>query len=356
MLKRFFRVISVLLIFSMLIPTVFANEYTVNETMYGEKSDTEIAIENLLDERAGILNMLFLEETADTSEEILSELNDKDLALARLGVTFLSDSQVRQMFPETKNDKALALTGQTLLVTGDNSVQPMVDAPDSSKNTWTTYRSSFVSNGVTYNLQRLTAQPNSSSSPLMNVGSRKITFSNNWKAGAVNVISSVGKSILGDVLSDITGAQIALSFYDAVRSFVTGIDSTTEVDVPHISYTWSNVTTAAFTYVRLSTQSDDYQWLSLVSTYTQTQVNYDIPSFTNVNGTTISPTIIEGSRTIKAIPTNYNSSELAVTAYKTVSGGPLQNCVSYIQISGPESKSVQKIYPCYPSYPLQCEY
>lgn len=357
MLKKFLQVISSLLVLGILVTTVFANEYVVNETAREGKTDTEIAIENLLADRAELLNLLFIQEASNSTPINLVALNNIDLALARLGVTFLSDSQVAQMFPETKNDKTLALAGQTQLHKSSNSVQPRADAPDSSLNTWTTYRSSFIKDGVTYNLQRLTAQPNvSSNSPLKNVGSRTITFNNNWRAGAENAISSVAKSILSGVLSEVPGASMAVSFYDAVCSFVAGINTTTEVDVPNITYVWSNVTTAIFTYVRLSTQSDDYQWLALVSTHTKTAVSYDIPAFEIIDTSTVTPTIIHGSRTITTIPPNCNSSELAVAAYNTVSSGPIQNCVSYIEISGPESKRVQRIYPCTPSFPLHCEY
>ena len=60
-------------------------------------------------------------------------------------------------------------------------------------------------------------------------------------------------------------------------------------------------------------------------------------------------------RTIYATPSGYDSNSAAVNAYKTVSGGPVHNAVSNIQISGPESKNVQTIWPCYPIFPLQCE-
>lgn len=157
---------------------------------------------------------------------------------------------------------------------------------------------------------------------------------------------------------DIPGASLVLTLYDAVQSFMTGISTTTEVDVPNITYSWSNVTTASFIYVRLNDQTDDYQWLSLISTKTTTAVGYQIPQFSykKTNGTwVLTPQIIQDSRNINSTPSYYNSTDIAVSAHNSGSGSALQNCVSYVQISGPESKSVQTIYPCYPSFPIHCE-
>lgn len=39
----------------------------------------------------------------------------------------------------------------------------------------------------------------------------------------------------------------------------------------------------------------------------------------------------------------------------SVSGGPVHRAVSYVQISGPESTSVQKVSICYPNFPAHCE-
>jgi hypothetical protein len=74
----------------------------------------------------------------------------------------------------------------------------------------------------------------------------------------------------------------------------------------------------------------------------------------NSSGTWIpEPALATGNRTLYNTPYEYSSSAEAVHAY-TVSRA-LNDSVSNITISGPESKTVQTIYPLYPSFPLDCE-
>jgi len=279
----------------------------------------------------------------------ISDLNDVDLKLAKLGIEFLTEDQVKTQFPETKTDKKLALAGQTI------QIASRVSTPSSNRNTWMSYRtSSYLYGGKKYNIQRLIAQPKQSSSALCNSGSRMVTFSTNWSAGIANVIKS---SILSAV-GLIQGSTFALAFYDAVSSFLSGISRTTEVKVPHINYSWSSTTTAVFTYIRLESQTDNYQWLSLISTKTQTVVGYTIPTFNykSSNGYWyLTPKLVQGNRTIYGTPNGYDSYVEAIFAYNSIGGGPRHRAISSITISGPESKTVQVIYPCYPQFPLHCE-
>ena len=48
----------------------------------------------------------------------------------------------------------------------------------------------------------------------------------------------------------IPGASLALSVYDVVSSFVSGISKETTITDAEISYTWAQVTTAVFSYVQ----------------------------------------------------------------------------------------------------------
>ena len=334
-----------------------ASAYHENET--SNLSSYEQEIENLFDQRAALLAQIFDEQGVLVQNSRMDSLNAIDMQLARKGVTFLSLDEVYAQFPETKSNKDLSLSGKTIDGLQADALTPMVEVPDSAVNTWASYRSTYTSGGVTYNIQKLVAQPSSTSSPLTDIGSRTITFSKNWQAGVTNVLSTVAEAGVGLLVEEIPGASIVLTFFDAVKSFFTGIATTTEVDVPNIAYSWSNVTTASFMYVRQSTQTDDYQWLSLICTKTVTAVGYQLPQFNykNSNGSwVLTPEVVQGSRTIYTTPSNYNSNSLAVSAYTSVSGGPLQNCVSYVQISGPESKRVEKISPCYPAFPLHCEF
>ena len=347
-------VLGMILVISMMFSSpVLAEDITMNdETIYQEINATDVAIQALLDERATILNGSFSTKDMSSQDAFVDALNEIDLKLAKLGVAFLDEEEVMEQFPDTKCDKALSLSGKTQQISQNYDIN--ANRPSSENNSWLTYRTTYVTDGTTYNIQRLIAQPKSTDSPLTDMGSRIVTFSQNWEAGVTNVIYSLAESAVGLI----PGSTFALTVYGAASEFLSGISTTTEVSVPNITYSWSSTTTAVFTYVRLDEQSDDYQWLSLISTKTQTAVGYNIPTFNyeQSNGTWgISPEIIQGTRTIENVPTGYDSMEVAIAAYNTVSGGPVRNVVSNIQISGPESKSVETIWPCCPNFPLQCE-
>ena len=361
MLKKLNKTIcslaAIILIITSSSLSVSAVSYHENKT--ATISSYEQEIEHLFDQRAALLAQIFRAQDIQVQNSRMDALNTIDMQLARKGVTFLSLDEVYSQFPETKCNKELSLSGKTMSVFQDGTRTPRVEVPNSPVNTWASYRSTYTSNGVTYNIQKLIAQPTSPDSPLAEANSRIVTFSRNWEAGAVNVISTVAEVGLGILVEDLPGASFALTLFDAIESFVTGISTTTEVDVPHITYSWSNVTTASFMYVRKSNQTDDFQWLSLICTKTATEVGYQLPQFgyVNSNGTSVlTPEVIQGNRTIYNTPNSYNSNSLAVTAYNTVSGGPLQRCIGSVDITAPEGKRVEEIHPCYPSFPLHCEF
>ena len=361
MLKKLTKIICLLVAFVFIFSSssfdVSAASYPGNEMVHLSAVDEEI--ESLFDQRAALLAQIFGEPQwyAQTQKTRMDALNAIDTQLARKGVTFLSLNEVYEQFPETKNNKAFS--GKTMKKMQGDTLTPQAEIPDSPVNTWASYRSTYTSNGVTYNIQKLIAQPSSPSSPLAEVGTRTVTFSRNWEAGAVNVFSTLAEASLEGLVGEIPGASFALTFLDAVDSFIAGVSTTTEVDVPHITYSWSLVTTASFMYVRQNNQTDDYQWLSLVCTKTATQVGYQIPCFGYVDsgGTSVlTPNVIQGDRMIYNTPNNYNSDSLAVSAYNAGAGFPLQNCIGSIDITAPEGKRVERISPCYPSYPIHCEF
>lgn len=300
----------------------------------------------MLDERATVLSEFFFENSNINSR--LANLEVIDSKLHECGVEFLSDEQANSLLLEMQKKSGSETGGQGYVI-------GRVEPPDTGVNTWMTYRSIYTSNGVSHNIQRLVAQPKLSNSPLANTGSRIITYGVNWAAGTENLIVSTAESLAGNI----PGASLVLSVYDAIRSFISGLSTTTEVSAPNITYTWSNVTTATFIYVRLDTESDDAQQLSSISTKTVTAVGYDIPKFNYkaVNGSwVLFPDIIQGKRTIYATPSRYANIADAVDAYNGLYPCPVQNEVYNIKISGPESKNVEVTWPCNPNSPLDCEW
>lgn len=355
--KTICLLVSVIMVISSSALAVSASTYSQNDT--ASVSSYEQEIEDLFDQRASLLAQIFGNQGVQAQNARINALNAIDMQLARKGVTFLSLEEVNAQFPETKLSKEQSLSGKAVGELQCDTATPFVETPDSAVNTWASYRSTYTSGGVTYNIQKLVAQPTSTSSPLTDIGSRTITFSKNWQAGVTNVLSTLAGATVGGFVEEIPGASLGLTLFDAVKSFLTGIETTTEVDVPNIAYSWASVTTASFVYVRKSNETDEYQWLSLICTKVVTDAGYQLPKFNykNSNGSwVLTPEIVQDSRTIYSTPSNYNSASLAVSVYTSVSGGALQNCVGYVQISGPESKQVEEINPCCPAFPLHCEF
>lgn len=361
MLKdRVWRIVSISIALVMLLTTTaFAADITPTEEVEGYVSDAEEkVIQNLLDQRAVILNEYFMNEGANQNNRSITKLNMVDLELIRCGVTFLTEEQVEKQFPDAKIRKSDIWQETTIHTEGNAAIEPCIDTPESDVNQWTTYRKIYTYNGVTYNIQKLIAQPIKEGSALARHGDYTVRSERNWTAGAENVLSVAASNSVDGLVSSIPGAGLALTFFDMVKGLVEGISITTEVKVPHITYSWSCSTTAVFSYVRLIGESDDDQWLSLISTKANTYVEYMTSSFDRKleNGIWKSESgEIQGSRNIDSTPSQYNSDEVAVIAYNSVLGGYASRCVSFIDITGPESKRAAYITSCIPACPVHCE-
>ena len=141
-------------------------------------------------------------------------------------------------------------------------------------------------------------------------------------------------------IGSIPGASLFVSVYDAVSSGISGISRTTEVNVPHITYSWSQATTASFAYVRKENESDDYQWLSYISTKVVAAVGYQIPSFEyeNTDGQwVVVPTVTQGSNHL-CPPSGYDSIYSAVMAYRDPYSYPSRAAVDYITFPARKTK------------------
>lgn len=345
-MKKFICIIISLVILNSLSITSMA----ANNTNYDEKgniSTNEKVITKLFDER----QKLFFEESVD-----LKKLNEIDFNLHSLGVDFLTLEEVDKQFPEAKAQREKVLTGNTGTESPLNqNVTPYVVAPDSSVNTWASYRTvGYYYGGSYYNIQKLVAQPINNKSALWENGERTVSFSVNWKAGVTNLITSLAYSAAGTI------ASTPITVYDALSSVWSGLKTVSDVNPSDVTYKWRTQTTAVFSYVKPEGKSDSYQSLSHISTKCLTSVGYlaAIDSWRQ-NGSgawVLYPYIKSSSKYLEHIPSGYNDTFKAVWAYINVSGGSAyHDCVDKIKISGPESKSVQTIYPCYPQFPLQCE-
>lgn len=317
------------------------------DTTNQNDNDSQIMRENrineLLDDRAALLNELSLNDiNPETFEQRMQAL---DSELMRLGVEFLDYEQVCQMFPDSKANKELAFSGNT------QEEPTRITPPSSNKNSWMSYRTTYTAGNTSYDIQRLIAQGSSSSSPLLSYGTAVKTFNANWTAGTTNVIKTVASALIGSIQE----AAAYVTFYELLSAFVSGVSTTTVVTAPNITYSWSNATTAVFTYVRKSFQSDIYQYLSQVSTKTQTAVSYQSPGFEYQNpGSPWIPKVVYGNYTVYQTPVGYDNIPIAVSVFNTMTSTDIRE-VWYVQLKGPQDAPVQNIYPLCPSVPYDCE-
>lgn len=314
---------------------------------YGSNTSISATVEeriyHLIDERALLLNEMNL---CDVSEEQFERrLMSIDDELESLGVEFLDYEQVCHLFPDSKANKELAFSGNT------QEKNDRIDPPSSNKNYWMSYRSTYTAGNTSFDIQRLIAQGSSNSSPLLSYGTATKTYNANWTAGTTNVIKSIASALIGSIQE----ASAYVTFYELLSAFVSGVSTTTVVTAPHIAYTWSNATTAVFTYVRKSFQSDAYQYLSQVSTKTQTAVSYNIPSFKYQNtGGPWMPIVVYGNTTMYNTPVGYDNIPIAVSIFNTMSNTDKRE-VWYVNLKGPQDSPVYTIYPLCPSIPSDCE-
>lgn len=292
-------------------------------------TSNDMLVEELFNQRALLIN-----------ENRFNELDEIDRQLATLGTYKISEQAISSLL----SSKSKLSTKESAL--SRESYDPLVVKPEANNVSWYSSRTTLLYNGVNYEIQTLTAQPNAYSSNLKQRGNRAISSTYKWKAGSMNAIKALGAGLLGEI----PGASLVSTVYSTVSSFVSGISPTTEISSAAINYSYANTTTATFKYVKKVGQSDDYQWLSYISTKCVTAIGYQYPEF-SYSGGSVTPNIIQGKRTLYSTPSGYNSNLNAVKAYNSTYG--LQKaCVGSIQITGIESKTVSNIYPVYPEFPL----
>ncbi|MDC3417083.1 hypothetical protein [Aquibacillus salsiterrae] len=263
--------------------------------------------------------------------------------LEKLGVEFLSKKEVKEKFPKYKNEKYLK---EHLGLEATSLVTPLIDQPsDTNDVDWSTYRSTVYQDGETYDVQRLVAQPNSSNSELSEHGFRTIRSTYNWKAGYMNVLSTGAKTAAGEI----PGAGIALSVYDAFKGMITGISKETTITDANINYSWNIATTAVFSYVKLASQSDDYQDLSYISTRLDGKNFYTLLTFEDENGD-FKAGGEQGQRDVFVVPSGYDSGFNAVDAYLSPYAKSRATVTRY-DIAGIEGSHVSYVYLVDPSFP-----
>ncbi|WP_348816462.1 hypothetical protein [Faecalibacterium prausnitzii] len=303
---------ATVLILNHLLPTSFASSPKI-ETL----SDT--ALSNLYEKRAQLICLRKFDELATIDKQ-----------LKNMGVEFLSSEDVAKKFAMS-------------------SKVARVSRPTSANVTWTSKRVNYTYNGVTYEIQTLTAQPKNDKSKLYLQGNRAISSTYNWAAGRMNAIKVIAEAYISSKISKTQ--QLLLTFYDIISSVATGIKKETVLSAAAVMYTHSSTSTVSFKYVKVKGQSDSEQDLCYVSTMCTSVFATQSSKLTTENGTAI-PSVQQWQKTIVSKPAGYDSD---LNAVKSFAGTSTQRnaFVWAIDVTGIENKTVFSISPLAPQTPVQ---
>ena len=303
----------------------------------------EERIDALLSERERIL--------AEDPVNVM-ELNAVESELMDLGVTFLTDTEVAEQFP----DAYASVQGTDSNETDENGIAPRIDAPVNRSNQWTLR--TFIGceyMGEYYVVQKLMAEPLvEENSSLWDEGMATVNYNYNWEAGATTFLQYAAEGTVS------VFAPISYTVYDAFSSIWSAIRPVSIIDASDVIYRWENKTTVIFWYVYPDDGDEDDEKLVMVTTKCQTHVSYivDVDSWSQNGDGTLTPIPAQdtGSREFSVSPINTATSfalpqACYLYANNLVAAEPYYDFVDRIVISGPESNQVVDIYPVCPRFP-----
>ena len=201
-------------------------------------------IESLLDERV----YFQIEHPDDTIG--LCEIDDQ---LQSLGVDFLDDQEVQQLLQDEVAEQ----------------IAPYASVPSTSpNNTWMSYRTSNYSyNGKKYNIQTVVVNPKNYKSKLANEATVTIEYPDqsifNLTAASLSLLKTAAGTIGGEVSPAV---PIVISFYDAFKEAITGLQTTSIVKFSKLVYDYDIRVSATFEFTRLENEPDSNQTLTHIHT------------------------------------------------------------------------------------------
>lgn len=148
-------------------------------------------VDALLYERALVVTESFI-----TGEDVEDRVAEIDRRIVEAGGEFLTTGEVQVLFPEAVTDRALADAGLA-----SPGIAPRVPVPNSVNNQWVSTRQTVHMNGVSHNVQRLTATPRPGAvrSNLRSSGSRVVALHNSvWRASG-NALLAVASGAVGGI-------------------------------------------------------------------------------------------------------------------------------------------------------------
>lgn len=275
------------------------------------------------------IDFLFDERARMLSKNDMQTVNEIDRMLADLGVKSMTDKEI----------------AEKIYSVGD--VIPYAAVPSSKSVTWSSTRVKYSYAGVNYEIQTITAQPLANSSILRNSKVVSVSSPKSGKAGAMLFLKSLWFSSLSGIVQEMQAGSIALSLFDAFRSTVSGLQSTTVVDSISATYHFNDITTVNFKFIKKIGQSDSFQYMSHISSKYNHRVHVYVPEIVVNNGivTAREKTL---DRSTEFVPSGYNSNYDAIRSY--VSGSSmLKTCVNRVNVTGLSGKALINLYPACPN-------
>jgi hypothetical protein len=343
-MKRIIRLLSLFLALIILLSsTVFAS--SSNDGNVNAEADARVQqIDNLLSAR---------QEIVFSEDPDLIALNDIDLQLHDLGVSFYTDEEAAEKFPEASAAMTQPTTGTVDMGAGDIA-QPAYDIEGHGGgiNLWTEYRvSNYYCEDEWVNIQKIHVQPlDEDRSVLWQEDRSTVRYTDEaWFAATTDIINVVVSTGLGTLWPP------AATIYDICADAFSWILTSTSVEIDEISYRWECSTTVVFSYVRYEDETDDEQVLSVVSSQCEVDVvcTIDIDSYRQLGSGDVIPIPAQAAKNYHFITQSqhYNSDARAAFVFQRRSN-TAYDYITAINIAAPGNKAFY-IYPPTPQFPLQ---
>lgn len=317
-MKKFIHLISLVgIVLFLLVPS---------SVLKATPTSTE-SVDQLFDQRAKLISESRYDELPSFHEQLL-----------KYGVHQLGQAET-QALRVKKSDSTLL----SLFRSAPSDATPATGA-NSSEITWFSSRTIYTHDGQDYEIQTLLAQANEHDSLLKQSGSFLLPSSQ-------TKLVSLFELITGDLGSPLKEPPLLVSLYKTFLKLIPSFSAPTALSSRAIGYSYANVTTVVFKYVKKVGEADEAQRLCHLSTKCNTAVAYQYPDFI-VHGDTVLPDLVQEKRSLSTTPEHYNSNEQAIAAYVR-SNGLHKDCVTSIKITGSESETTFSLYPVNPEFPYQ---
>lgn len=315
---------------------VFGSSGRVQADSKSQSINTEKQIQQIYDERASVL--------AERKEGYLQKYDELGKELESLGVKFLTPEEVQEKMEIAK---------RTYQDSYPDSVSPYVVSPSNNNYAWSSFRNTWVKNGVTYEVQHLTAEATSRPSILWETGGIVIEKNNSFQAAVQNLAITVAKAGASALYEPI---GIAISVYDAVKDLINdaNFDKQTEVTNIMANYTYGWYESIDFMYVKKVGESDDKQKLTFISSSVSGSMSWTIPKFTykKSSGAIQSLSFSTSQKSFNYYDTTaHRNGSFAVAAYLDPYA-PRNAYVTYAEMKGIDNKTVRLVPVATPASPF----